>query len=672
MTQRPLYALLVGINRYASNTVPDLAGCENDVLALHTLLQEHFGVAADAITVLLNEAATYEAIRAAFRDHLLAPLQTWAANRPPAQDASEQPAILFYFSGHGSEAPVPDKASGLDQTLVPHDSRTADRYDIRDRELRRWLADLSQYTTKVTVILDCCHSGSGTRLDKKQITDVRACPPDARAQPPLTALLPVLRGVLAPTPPVDHHNHVLLAACRNDEKAREETFASRRHGIFTYWLLDVLRQQPPHQPLTYLDLYNQVRHQLQRTYGMDAQRAQTPQCEGDRDRLFLGDLRPTRSRWLTVIDEREGLIWVDSGQAQGLSAGAILHLYPQGTAASTAAPVAILQVDVVAAVESGCVRLDSQPWAPIPRGARVLVHSYGKSRPRIKVALDFPDGLLLNAVRERFAQPDISPEITLALLNESAALRVAQSGESFVIQRGDRQQIYQRYDSRQLNPYRRPLIAKDLDPVARDLLHLVKQAQVGAIAGELGAEIIADLRVTLERLLSKGEGEEVTTAPLTTDSDGVLLLPVDAPFVLRITNGYAKPLYITVLALGQRGDVQRLYPQIAGANEAVAKGKTLTITQSDQAQRRLPTDVASVEERFKIIATTQEANFDYLLQDELPVQLAAQVMRSGQSGQPNARSAFPRVSEVLPEEQWGSIDVRVRVVRGLSAEPLNS
>jgi hypothetical protein len=186
-----------------------------------------------------------------------------------------------------------------------------------------------------------------------------------------------------------------------------------------------------------------------------------------------------------------------------LSVGTVLHLYPVETTAPTEAPVAILQVDVVAAVESGCIRLDPQPWAPIPRGARALVHSYGKSRPRIKVALDFPDGLLLNAVRERLVQPDIYPEIALTLLNESATLCLGKEGDSFVIQRGDRQQIYQRYDSRQLNPYRRPLVAKDLDPVARDLLHLVKQAQVGAIAGEPGAEIVAALRVTLERLLPK-------------------------------------------------------------------------------------------------------------------------------------------------------------------------
>ena len=675
MTQRPLYALLVGITRYASPTVPDLAGCENDVLAVRDLLQDHFGVAPDGITVLLNEAATREAIRTAFRDQLLAPLQTWAAQRRPDDGAQEQPAVLFYFSGHGSQAPAADELAGVDETLVPHDSRVDGRYDIKDRELRSWLAEVSQYTTNVTVILDCCHSGSGTRLDKKQLTYVRACPPDDRPAQPLPSTLgPTLRGALVQSAP-DHLDHVLLAACRNDEKAREEVIDRQWHGIFTYWLLNALRQQPVHQPLTYRDLADQVRHQLQRTYGSDAQRAQTPQCEGDRDRLFLGDLRPVKGRWLRVVDERDGLIWVDSGQAQGMSVGAILHLYAPETATTAQKqepPLAIVEVDSVEATQSSCVRLDPQPWSPLPPGTRAFVYNYGKTRHRVKVALDLPEGMVLNTVRDRLLQPDIYPEIELALATEGAALRLAKQGETFEIQSGNRQQCYQRYDTRQLNPYRRPLVAKDLDPVVQDLLHLVKQAQIGAIASEPGSEIVADLQLRLDRLLPSTAGNPSLSAPVDIDEQGNHLLPVDTPLRLQITNGYAKALYITILALGYKGDVTRVYPQIAGANEAVAPGKTLVIGQGadphDQLIMRLPPGIEQAEERLKVIATTQEANFDHLLQGELSS--PQPVTRSGSGPQPTiaTRDAFPRVSEILPEEQWGSIDVRVKIVRGLSTD----
>ena len=679
MTQRPLFALLIGINRYASTTVPDLAGCENDVLAFRTLLQEHFGVAADAITVLLNEIATRDAIRTAFRERLLAPLQAWAANKPPAQDASEQPAILFYFSGHGSQAPATDKPAGLDETLVPHDSRTNGVYDIKDRELGIWLAELTKYTTNVTVILDCCHSGSATRTgDKKELTHIRACPLDERRpQPPPVGLAPVMRGALTVRPQQDHLNYVLLAACRNDEKAREDLVGDphQRHGLFTYWLLDVLRRQSPHQSVTYRTLYDQVRHCLHRGDTTNADETQTPQCEGDRDRFFLGDLRAVRNRWVTVVAEREGLIWIDSGQAHGMSVGALLHLYPPGVDIATAGtPLMTLQVEVVEATRSGCIRVGSPPWMPIPLGAQAFIYDYGVLNKRIKVALDFIEGMLLNAIRKRLLQPDIYDEIELAFPDESASLRVTIiNGNTFAIQRGDRQQTYQLYPPGPQGSYRSGDRIHNLEVIVRDLHHLVKQMQIGAIASAPGSEIVADLQITLERLLPATPDALFPTTPVATAGQ-VMLLPVDTPLVLRITNGYARPLYITVLELGYTGDVRRIYPTIAGANEAVAPGKTLLIgaTADPAAQMimRLPPEIAQVEERFKVIATTQEANFDHLLQAELPSRQP--VMRSGHSQQLTVTTynAFPRVSDIFPEEQWGAIDVRVRVVRTLSAEPM--
>jgi len=672
MMQRPLFALLVGINRYASDTVPDLAGCENDVIALRTLLQEHFGAPATAITVLLNEAATRDAIQQAFRERLLAPLQSWAVNHQSAQDTAESPAILFYFSGHGSQSLVPDKATGYDETLVPHDSRVGAVYDIKDRELGLWLAELTKYTTNVTVILDCCHSGSGTRLDKKQLTHIRACPKDDRwPQPPPVSLVPVMRGALTARRQSDHLNYVLFAACRNDEKAREDLLGAprQRHGLFTYWLLDVLRRQPPHQPITYRTLYDQVRHCLHRGNGANAEEIQTPQCEGDRDRHFLGDLRAARNRWVTVIAEREGLIWVDSGQASGMSMGAILYLYPPAVDTTTPpeTPVATLQVDVVEATRSGCVRIDNQPWLPIPLGAPAFIYRYGELRKRIKVALDFMEGMLLNTMRKRMLQPDIYDEIELALPDESAALRLTLiNGNTFAIQSGDRQQTYQLYPPGPQGVYRSGNHIHHLELMVRDLHHLVKQMQTGAIASAPGSEIVADLQIAVERLLPATTELLFPTMPMTI-VDQVTLLPVDTPFVLWITNGYARALYITVLELGYAGDVKRIYPAIAGANEAVAPGKTLligaTIDPNAQLIMRLPPAIAQVEERFKVIATTQEANFDHLLQGELPSRQP--VMRSGSAQQPNmpTHNAFPRVSEILPEEQWGSLDVRVRVVR---------
>jgi len=45
MSQQPIHALLIGINHYASATVPDLGGCVHDVTAMSGVLRTQFGVA---------------------------------------------------------------------------------------------------------------------------------------------------------------------------------------------------------------------------------------------------------------------------------------------------------------------------------------------------------------------------------------------------------------------------------------------------------------------------------------------------------------------------------------------------------------------------------------------------------------------------------------------------
>ena len=79
---------------------------------------------------------------------------------------------LFSYSGHGSEEPAPPEfaeleASGRIQTLVPVDvGRRRDGPLVRpiaDKELAVLIAEVAARGPHVVVLLDCCHSGSGTR-----------------------------------------------------------------------------------------------------------------------------------------------------------------------------------------------------------------------------------------------------------------------------------------------------------------------------------------------------------------------------------------------------------------------------------------------------------------------------------------------------------------------------
>ncbi|RIK57336.1 MAG: caspase, partial [Chloroflexi bacterium] len=168
-----LYALLVGINDY-----PDprhrLAGCVNDVTRMERYLrartaQERFDLQLQTLT---DSQAGRDAIVAAF------------GRLGPARAGD---VVFFFFSGHGSQAVTPpelrpDEPDGLDETLVCWDSRTPGGWDLADKELAQLIAAAGAQGAHVLVILDCCHSGSGTRAPL-QAANERRIARDERPRP---------------------------------------------------------------------------------------------------------------------------------------------------------------------------------------------------------------------------------------------------------------------------------------------------------------------------------------------------------------------------------------------------------------------------------------------------------------------------------------------------------
>src|SRR2546421_4376963 len=154
-TQKQLekFVLQVGIDKY--QYVTQLDGCVQDVKDFRKVLVEQFKCPDDEkhFKTLLNSEATHENIIAAFRSQLI-------ENAKKNADA----IVIFQYSGHGSQADDlnGDKADHLDSTLVPVNSRDPQNknVDIRDDEIRSLYEELSQYTSNITFILDCCHAGN--------------------------------------------------------------------------------------------------------------------------------------------------------------------------------------------------------------------------------------------------------------------------------------------------------------------------------------------------------------------------------------------------------------------------------------------------------------------------------------------------------------------------------
>ena len=324
MDIQKVYVLLVGIDNYPN--VRPLRGCINDVRAWANYLQErHTADDTLHLKVLIDEQATRNAVIDGFRTHLI--------------NAGASDRVLVVFCGHGSQQAVPREFRAIEpdrmnETLVCWDSRLEGSWDLADKELGKLIAEVAQKKPQITIVLDCCHSGSGVReivergSDYIEIIDSnpRYIEPNYAQRPADSYLVsaptapPFTKDSLATNRELTQFKwpngpHTLLAACRNDEKAKECKINGKSHGIFSHFLLEALRQTT--QSLTHQDLFKRTEALVKRFVS-----SQSPQLEsiyGDSiDRYFLGDAIATRSPYYIITcDMFYG--WVmNGGQLHGL------------------------------------------------------------------------------------------------------------------------------------------------------------------------------------------------------------------------------------------------------------------------------------------------------------------------------------------------------------------
>ncbi len=324
-----IYALLVGINEYDRRShVSSLQGCTNDVKAMKAYLEAQVASHKTQLhtRTLLNEQATRQAVIDGFQAHL--------------QQAKAGDSVLFYYAGHGSQNRAPEEfwpmmPSRLNETLVCYDSRVPGSWDLADKELSKLIAGVSKQKPHITIVLDCCHSGSGTRGDenlthapvfakRKTATDERDRPADSflisieeLAQAEMAS---AEKSASTPTRSLDdgaagwhlpQGRHVLMAACRDTEEASEYKAHGQPCGAFSHFLLDTL--QKTNSSLTYRDLFNATSAKILANVS-----AQAPQLEAshleDLQQPFLGGLVEPFPAYFTLTHSSK-LGWCINGGA---------------------------------------------------------------------------------------------------------------------------------------------------------------------------------------------------------------------------------------------------------------------------------------------------------------------------------------------------------------------
>lgn len=235
-------ALIVGVSDYLVLDA-DLKGPSHDArLMAETLLAR--GVDATAMTVLASDTAEVPAgaiTGAPTRAAILAAMQALAKAANPGD------TVVFYFSGHGSQAPDAsgDEGGGFDEILLPADAAGwkgaigAVENALSDDDLHAWAQGLMDRGVKLVGVIDACHSATGFRAlggkgQAKTLDPAVLGIPDAAASAP------------AGVPQVLSGEYVFLYSSQSDERSFEFPFGSEGvwHGEFTLRLAQVLMAAP--------------------------------------------------------------------------------------------------------------------------------------------------------------------------------------------------------------------------------------------------------------------------------------------------------------------------------------------------------------------------------------------------------------------------------------------
>ncbi|MBV7255850.1 caspase family protein [Pacificimonas sp. WHA3] len=305
-----VYALLVGINDYPAK-VGRLQGCVNDVDNVEDYLKDGFDD--PAIMILKDHDATYDNVIREFRSHL--------------GQAGKDDIALFQYCGHGARSTSAMELRAFDRDnrdegLVCIDSRDGDNYDLADKELALLLRELAVKDPHVAMILDCCHSGSGTRnLEDGPRAGIRTTSANLKGRPLETFLEGQFEQMLKRGEPlrIPASRHLLMAACDRSQTAKEDLDTHR--GIFTTSMFDVLRKSP--EGISYADLFVRSRAAV-RQYIRDKRKSpQDPQFEGvggfNAYTGFLG-LAAKRRRPAWSIANVNGTWKAECGAIHGVSA----------------------------------------------------------------------------------------------------------------------------------------------------------------------------------------------------------------------------------------------------------------------------------------------------------------------------------------------------------------
>jgi len=687
-----LYALLIGIDCYLPNTLPDgssyasLGGCVRDITEVEKFLKRTLQLPDRQIFKLrASNTGTTEPPE---------PREQWptyenmvAAFRKVTEVAQKGDQVYIHYSGHGGRTqptllPELKGENGFDEALVPTDIGTSTARYLRDVEMAHLLQTMVDKGLIVSIVLDSCHSGSATRgVSGDAVRGLSTIDTTARPMQSLVASKDILSETWRnldegatrsfafgsgwlPEP----KGYVLLAACRASESAYEHSFGDAgRHGVLTYWFLDSLKQLRP--GLMYKQLHDRLLAKVHSEFVL-----QTPQLQGEGSRVVFGreHMQPQYAVDVMQVDTEQKRLLLNTGQVHAVRKGAQFMVYPANTTDFTriSARQALVEITELGATDSWAKFITLFRSDPIEQGAQAVLVDPGSVRLRRTVRL----------VHQSNLPPTIAQDKALKNVEQA----IAQHGKGFVslaapggptdyqvaITAAGTYEVWDLAGVAIANL--RPALHIDepgaADRVAQRLVHLTKYRNIQQLDNaDVLSPLAGQLVVELAGVQSEYDpADRPEPQPFNDPGNTPVLRPGEWTF-LRVKNTWSGVLNVTVLDLAPDWSITQIYPS----------GQDTYYMSFDPEQEMmlplqayLPAGYTDAADTLKVFATLGSTNFRWL---ELPA-LDQPVVSRGTRGVP--RNALEQLLAMLaaeeqrtrqlipaayPTGEWLTVQIEVRV-----------
>ncbi|KAL2840993.1 caspase domain-containing protein [Aspergillus pseudoustus] len=352
------HAILIGVNDYLHRP---LKGCVRDVQNIKRCLKDKLH---DAVEIETLTTSQTDEVRSFISAMSGTPWPSYANTTSIIEKVTERARpgsyVYIHYSGHGTQKPpsgdFSNESTG-DLALVLQSGPDGREQYLWGFELASKLKTMADKGLVVTLVLDCCFSGSVYRDDDDDddfssrflpYDAKRICDEDStmRSSPSSSDFRD---ADMYPNWLLNPNQYAILAACGPRGKAWEPKFGGVKHGALSYLLVDVLERVG--LSAKHKGIYDHLRAQFQK-HGLP----QYPVFYGNPNQGFFGEtnaavpmsIRPkelsdsgsqaSRPGYspasVPIIAKGDGTLILQAGSAHGISAGDEFTLFPLCTPGS--------------------------------------------------------------------------------------------------------------------------------------------------------------------------------------------------------------------------------------------------------------------------------------------------------------------------------------------------